>query len=307
MEGAAAAPEPEPVSEGEEEETDLQSFLAAIAAADAEGARNRALPWDAAAFGEAVREGFSQMYSGVVDEAAAASAASDVVVHVGGEQLRCHSVVLSACSATLRASLDQRWAGAEAAPSAAPEITVESASASDFKDLLRFMYTGSTTLTPTNVLGLLQLSDFYSVLPMKAFAGDYLFELLGKDQLPALLGLAEEFRVKQLRVRCAEVLAAEFEDMVDMGTLWELSVEVWTELLSQTELAVSDETAVLDAVLEYAKRAGGGDANRCPDRFCTRPFSLGRVFTQRRCAARAERPCSRRCSRTFACPSSESG
>ena len=87
-------------------------------------------------------------------------------------------------------------------------------------------------------------------------------ELLGKDQLPALLGLAEEFRVKQLRVRCAEVLAAEFEDMVDMGTLWELSVEVWTELLSQTELAVSDETAVLDAVLEYAKRAGGGDVNR---------------------------------------------
>ena len=209
-----------------------------------------------------MREGFSQMYSGVVDEAAAASAASDVVVHVGGEQLRCHSGVLSACSATLRASLDQRWAGAEAAPSAAPEITVESASASDFKDLLRFMYTGSTTLTPTNVLGLLQLSDFYSVLPLKAFAGDFLFELLGNDQLPALLGLAEEFRVKQLRVRCAEVLAAEFEDMVDMGTRWELSVEVWTELLSQTELAVSDETAVLDAVLEYAKRAGGGDANR---------------------------------------------
>ena len=246
--------EPEP--EEEAEETDLQSFLDSIAAADTTGGRNRSLPWDAASFGEAVREGFSQMYSGVADEAA--SAGSDVVVRVGGEKLFCHSVVLSACSATLRASLDDRWSGAES-KIAAPEITVESASASDFKALLEFMYTGTTTLTPSNVLGVLQLSDFYSVLPMKQACGDVLFDLLGKDQLPALLGLAEEYRVKQLRVRCAAVLANDFEDMLDMGTLWELSVEVWTELLAQTELAVSDETAVLDAVLEYAKRAAGGD------------------------------------------------
>ena len=48
------------------------------------------------------------------------------------------------------------------------------------------------------------------------------------------------------------MLADDFEELLEQGTLWTLSIEVWAELLNQTELAVSDEGTVLDAVLTLA-------------------------------------------------------
>ena len=99
-----------------------------------------------------------------------------------------------------------------------------------------------TTLTSELIaMGLLHLSDYYSIDGLKRSCGDYLFRLLGKDQLPALLTIADEYSVRHLRQRCACVLADDFEELLEQGTLWTLSIEVWAELLNQTELAVSDE------------------------------------------------------------------
>lgn len=89
-----------------------------------------------------------------------------------------------------------------------------------------FRYTGALTLTPTNVVGLLQLADFYGVQPIKRACGDYLFDVLGESQLPALLDMAEAYTVKRLRQRCAQVLADDFEDLIDDGQLWALSPDV---------------------------------------------------------------------------------
>lgn len=93
--------------------------------------------------------------------------------------LFCHSLVLSAWSEVLRASLNARWTaargGGDQPGGAAAPLEVEmcaEARPAECRELLRFMYTGKLRLTPLNVVGLLQLADYYGVPPVKRACGD---------------------------------------------------------------------------------------------------------------------------------------
>ena len=48
-------------------------------------------------------------------------------------------------------------------------------SASDFHELLRYMYTGQCTLTAANALPLLRLSNYYEVTPLKEVRTEAVF------------------------------------------------------------------------------------------------------------------------------------
>ena len=253
-------PEPEPAPDGgdvegvppltaPEDAEDLASFLQRKAA---DGEAPWETEWDAAGFGNALRAGFAALWPAVE---AGEAAGCDVVLEAGGERLSAHGIVLTIWSEIFRTTLEDRWRAAQeaaAAPRCVLAVELGPARPADVKDLLRFIYTGSTSLAPDSVMGLLHLSDYYSIDGLKRSCGDYLFRLLGKDQLPALLTIADEYSVRHLRQRCACVLADDFEELLEQGTLWTLSIEVWAELLNQTELAVSDEGTVLDAVLTLA-------------------------------------------------------
>ena len=72
-----------------------------------------------------------------------------------------------------------------------------------------------------------KVSLFQAVLPVKHACGNYLFDLLGKHQLTNLLDIAEQYTIKQLRVRCAKVLADDFDELLDGGVLWKIAPDVW--------------------------------------------------------------------------------
>jgi hypothetical protein len=251
-------PEPEPeaqiVDELEQtegvppaEEMDLPTFLRSCA-----DGRSHSINWQPEAFGNAVRAGFTSLWAAVRDGSALAEGC-DVIATAGTDSYSCHSLVLTVWSPVLRASLEERWSSRLSADGpTALQIDLGPAKPADFKTMLCYCYTGELVLRPSNVIGLLHLSDFYGIEPVKSSCGEFLFELLGHEQLPALLTIAEEYSVAQLRRACASVLADEFEDLLEDGTLWSLSVDVWEELLAQTSLAVSDETTVLDAVLTFS-------------------------------------------------------
>jgi len=136
------------------------------------------------------------------------------------------------------------------------ELGGSTASTADVKDLLQFMYTGRLQFTPANAMGLLFLADYYAILSIKKAAANFLFDLLGRQQLSTLLQIAEQYSLKNLRLRCARVLAEDFDELLDNGALWTIKPDVWRELLLQTDLAVTTEGCVLDAVVEYASRQG---------------------------------------------------
>jgi hypothetical protein len=255
--------EPEPQSELDQaegipppEEMGLAEFLKSCAEGsdDEEAAPQHCVEMQAEEFGSAVRAGFASLWAAVTD-GSALTAGCDVVAAAGDQSYSCHSLVLTVWSPVLRTSLEERWSSSSASAGGAPSVlTIElgPAEPADFKTLLCYCYTGELILRPTNVIGLLHLSDFYGVEAVKAGCGEFLFELLGNEQLPALLTIAEQYNVARLRHVCACALADYFEDLLEDGTLWSLSAGVWQELLARTSLAVSDETTVLDAVLEFA-------------------------------------------------------
>ena len=266
MEAAPDEPEPEPgegvppaavVDEQPAVEMDLATFLAGRATEDAPP--SLAVSFDGEAFGTALRTGFASLYAAVAKGGTLADGC-DVSAQAGDATFCCHSLVLTVWSAVFRTSLEERWGSAAADGRAVLTIELGPATPADFEALLRYCYTGELLLTASSVVGLLHLSNYYGVDPIKTSCGEFLFSLLGNEQLPALLAIAEEYNVAHLRRACACALADDFEDLLEQGTLWSLSVEVWAELLQQTQLAVSDETTVLDAVLELASPPHSEDA-----------------------------------------------
>eukprot|EP01043_Picozoa_sp_COSAG02_P016089 COSAG02_NODE_701_length_18335_cov_18.672955_11_plen_442_part_00 len=234
------------------EEIDLRTFLRSCANGSDVTLTRQGIKWQPEEFGNAVRGGFASLWAAVSDGSALAKGC-DVVATAGKKSYSCHSLVLAVWSSVLRASLEERWSSKPAAAGPTSlQIELGPAEPVDFKTMLCYCYTGELMLTPSNVIGLLHLSDFYGIEPIKNCCGEFLFGLLGNEQLVALLTIAEEYSVAQLRGACARVLADDFEDLLEDGTLWSLSVDVWEELLAQTSLAVSDETTVLDAVLTFA-------------------------------------------------------
>ena len=82
--------------------------------------------------------------------------------------------------------------------------------------------------------------------------------------------IADEYSVRNLRQRCARVLADDFEELLEQGTLWTLSIEVWAELLNQTEAELRKLASELSKLmagqeLEPTKKAAEFAVKVCED------------------------------------------
>ena len=81
-------------------------------------------------------------------------------------QVSTHRVVLAAWSPVWKALL-LRWCPPGTGRAIARVDWVPSDPPAHFLDLLRYMYTGAVSLTSSNVLPLLRLSNFYEIEPLK--------------------------------------------------------------------------------------------------------------------------------------------
>eukprot|EP00884_Botryococcus_braunii_P004800 jgi/Botrbrau1/14320/Bobra.0287s0013.1 len=116
------------------------------------------------------------------------------------------------------------------------------------------MYCGTCRITSHSVLGLLHISNYYEVSPLKEACGEFLFELLSSTNVGMLLELSEKYGMRSLRKLLSVHMATNFESLLQSGALWDLSLGVWEEILRREVLAVPDEAAVLNAVREYVRR-----------------------------------------------------
>lgn len=205
-------------------------------------------PFDAALFGETVVKGFEKMYNNPL--------LSDISLVVGLEKLPAHRMVLCAWSDTFRSMLENKdWA-----ESSLHDLPIHLDDPEDqlhFKNMLRYMYTGSIDfVSGDNIIPLIRLSDYYGILSLKEICGDLLGEQINEDNLFFLLDIVEQFDCRRLNAHCGEFLAEHFGDMWTElpERLMGLKVDTWAEMLKSNELHIRSEEELYEAVISYANQ-----------------------------------------------------
>jgi len=219
--------------------------------------QHTALLAEAAGYTATLREGLSQLWN--------SSTFSDCVLEVGSEEIPAHRLVLSTWSPVFKTLLSSRWQPCRSSAPPSPlgscqpqqqrirvELT-ENTNPGHFCEALRFMYCGSCTLQPSNVLPLLRLSNYYEILSLKELCGRFLFNLLVERNLQLLHVLSERYACTSLRQMLTLHVAHHFEELMESGALLGLCADVWEEALQTEDLAVADECMVLGALAEYAR------------------------------------------------------
>jgi len=177
---------------------------------------------------------------------------SDITLIVGSEKLAVHKLVLCSWSETFRVMLEnENWK-----ESRQPELPVhiDEKEVPLFKKMIMYMYTGSIEVVYDEVIPLLALANYYSVIPLKDECGEILGSSIDEDNVFYLLEIVNKYSCLRLNTECAEFLAENFGDMLVKDKLMQLDVETWAEMLKSDDLQVSSEEDIVEALLRYANQ-----------------------------------------------------
>nr|XP_051201360.1 BTB/POZ and MATH domain-containing protein 4-like [Lolium perenne] len=134
----------------------------------------------------------------------------DVQVLVGGETLAAHRWVLEARSPVLKTDLSLASTATTGEDGAIIELRIDDMDADEFKALLQFIYTDSTTLldAPTTAEKLLVAADKYELEKLKLMCEEELCRHIGMSSVASCLALAERHRCPVLREACMRFLSS---------------------------------------------------------------------------------------------------
>ena len=184
----------------------------------------------------------------------------DVTLVVGANEIKTHRLVLNSFSLFFNGLFDDCWSDSKK-----DKIEIEEFDEVALKCILQFAYTGELKLNTSNVLKVLAASNFLQLVQLnfvKESVGDYLKEKVNKDNCAAMLAIAEQFSVVQLKKFLVKYVARNFYQVSQSEDFLELPVELFLEIL-QSNVLVADlgrdflphhmeqEDFILDVALKY--------------------------------------------------------
>ena len=95
--------------------------------------------------------------------------------------------------------------------------------------------------------------DYYEVDELKNECAELLFSALGQERVSTLVQIADQYSIVRLQLRCSEIMADDFEKLVESKSIFGLSVGMMEALVQADYLGCDDERFVLRAVKEYAE------------------------------------------------------
>jgi len=208
--------------------------------------------FNAKLFGRTIQKGFIKLHK---DESL-----SDLTLIVGEEKIPVHRMVLCAWSETFRAMLDKGSAWAEASEKELEVNLDDEQECEHFKQILEYMYTGSTDFIDSkNVVPLIALSNYYAIDALKEVCGQLLGDNLSEDNVFYMLDIVEKYNCTELAKICGSFLASTFSDMweEDRDRLLALHPDTWAGMLSNNELSIGSEQELYDCVMKYAAQFRG--------------------------------------------------
>uniref|UniRef100_A0A914PNB3 BTB domain-containing protein n=1 Tax=Panagrolaimus davidi TaxID=227884 RepID=A0A914PNB3_9BILA len=118
----------------------------------------------------------------------------DIVFEIEGKKLYADKLILSMNSSTFKSMLSDRWISKN------DSIKIETYKYEDFKELLRFIYSGKCNITNENILTILDMSEFYQIEDLKELCDEYLSKMeLNLSNIIQLFEISNKYSLIQTK------------------------------------------------------------------------------------------------------------
>ena len=180
---------------------------------------------------------------------------SDIVLVVGGKRYPAHKTILAALSPFFeRMFYGSTWKEGNEGDVKLEELQI---CADVFETFLRYFYSGSVSVTRETVIPIVTLADKYDVDSLKDICTSYMINMLYThhdiEAGMSWVTFAEQMRMHDLQKKCYDLICFNFEKAFNLTGWSSLSLEQVLNVLKRSDIVVSNEYVVFQAVEAWLK------------------------------------------------------
>ncbi|XP_078572517.1 uncharacterized protein LOC144859584 isoform X3 [Branchiostoma floridae x Branchiostoma japonicum] len=195
-------------------------------------------------------ESYLRGFLGTVGDLQKAGAFHDVVLEVEGQRFPCHRLVLSAASPYVRAMFTS-----DMAESRQTTVVLQGLDAGMFEEILSYIYSGTLHVSLDKVQPLYQAADLLQLDYVRDTCSNYMAMNVERSNCVDLYKFADVFSVDIVQKACLQLIHRNFVEVTSSEVFCSLSVNQLTEIISQDELDVKEETTVWEALVRWVQHS----------------------------------------------------
>ncbi|XP_078572522.1 kelch repeat and BTB domain-containing protein 12-like [Branchiostoma floridae x Branchiostoma japonicum] len=193
-------------------------------------------------------ESYLHGFLGTVGDLQKDGAFQDVVLEVEGRRFPCHRLVLSAASPYFRAMFTS-----DMAESRQKTVVLQGLDAGMFEEILSYIYSGTLHVSLAKVQPLYQAADLLQLDYVRDTCSSYMAMNVECSTCVDQYKFADVFSVDIVRNRCLQLINRHFVEVSSREEFCSLNVNQLTEIISQDELEVKEETTVWESVVRWVQ------------------------------------------------------
>ncbi|XP_078597458.1 kelch repeat and BTB domain-containing protein 12-like [Branchiostoma floridae x Branchiostoma japonicum] len=174
----------------------------------------------------------------------------DVVLEVEGRQFPCHRLVLSARSPYFRAMFTS-----DMAESRQKTVVLQDMDADVFEEILSYIYSGTLHVSLDKVQPLYQAADLLQLDYVRDTCSSYMAMNVDCSNCVDMYQFADFFSIDKVQNRSLHFICRFFSEVSHTEEFYSLSANQLTEIISNDNLDVKEETTVWEAVVRWVQHS----------------------------------------------------
>ena len=165
-----------------------------------------------------------------------------------------HKTVLMARSSVMFALLNNKepGTGTNTPTTSLTEITVTDVDPGSLREMLRYMYTDKSNITPDNVMYIAATASSYNLLGLQKLVAEFLQKDLSNETVFNILKHAVHFSYDDLIQKCVEMIAQDASSLLKSPKFVEITLEMLTYIVDMEKINCY-EVELFRACVEWAK------------------------------------------------------
>ena len=196
----------------------------------------------------------------------------DTTIRAHGQDFPAHRCVLSAASSYFRAMFTSQFKEKES-----NLIELQDTKSSTISDVVRYIYTGETSIDSSNAQDLVMVADYLIIPSLKTKAAVFLEGTLNASNCLALESFASRYNCESLKQASVTYKIPNFVYVTKSADFRLLNSEKVKELICMDEINVAEEEEVYEAVMTWVKHDVPSRECLLPELLkCVRLFSMSK-------------------------------